>query len=322
MTHTKARSTREINADNHVSESPDGIADVPEGFREIVPGDTSWLFNTFDAAGKRAWCYYGPFLTCYHLPPGRSVFVGTFESTTCLLTKTERKQVVYNFIVPPVPFDVDVTRRLIGEIEDRTGVYPRVQWCDAEDAERASDIGMVAQEKEKEYFYDPAKISALEGSRYKELRKRIRRLDRDHSPVFRELGEADIAGCHQLLNHWRKVQGRKHSFLLDWGYTRAALDRFSDWGVQDLGGWCLEVRGQLAAFALAGRMASDQACFFVAKADPDFSGISDFLRYRVYQALSGFRLVNDAGDLDLPGLRQHKRRFRPVELRPVYTLKR
>ena len=316
----RVRSTRGTNANHHVGEALDAIGDVPDGFREITPADTPWLFDTFDQFGKRAWCYYGPFLSCYHLPPGRSVLVGTFESSTCLLARTERKQVVYNLIVPPLPFDPTVTNRLVEDLAGRTGTSPRVLWCDEEDAKRAGEIGMTAEEKEQEYFYDPAQVAALEGPRYKDLRKRIRRAEREYDPTFREMNGDDIAGCHQLLKHWRKVQGRKQSFLLDWGYTRAALDRFGDWSVQDLGGWCVEVRGQLAAFALAGRMASDQACFFVAKANPDLPRVSDYLRYRVYEALSGFRLVNDAGDLDLPGLRQHKRKFCPVETRPVFTL--
>ena len=303
-----------------MGEISDPISDVPEGFREIVPEDTNWLFDVFDQLGKRAWCYYGPFLYCYHLPPGRTVLVGTFESTTCLLARTERKQVVYNLIVPPMPFHSDATNSLIADLVRRTGISPRVLWCDEEDARLAGEIGMVAKEKEQEYFYDPAQVGALEGHQYKDLRKRLRRADREYAPTFREMHRNDIAGCHQLLKHWRKVQGRKQPFLLDWGYTRAALDSFGGWDVQDLGGWCVDVRGQVAAFALAGRMASDQACFFVAKANPDLPRVSDYLRYGVYEVLSGYRLVNDAGDLDLPGLRQHKRSYRPVETRPVFTL--
>lgn len=308
-------STREIYAGSLVN-------DLPGDFHEITADDTPGLFDTFDRAGKRAWCYYAPFLTCYHLPPGRRVLVGTYDSAMFILARTERKQVVYNLLVPPIPFDPGKTVRLLDSLRTNTGVDPRILWCDEADAKLADRIGLVAEEKEKEYFYDPVGVAALAGPTYKELRKRVRRAERRYAPEFREMQSRDIPGCHELLKRWRNLQGRKHSFLLDWGYTRAALDRFGDWSVKDLGGWCVDVNGRPAAFAMAGRMSSDQACFFVAKSDPELPGLSDFLRHRVYQTLSDFRLVNDAGDLDLPGLRQHKRRFRPVEMRPVFMLHR
>ncbi len=296
--------------------------DLPGDFHEISPADTNALFHTFDRAGKRAWCYYAPFLTCYHLPPGRCVLVGRYEDAQFLLARTDRKQTIYNLIVPPIPFDTQAAVGLMDTLQESTGVMPRVLWADAEDAELATRVGFTAEEKEQEYYYDPGLVAALEGSGYKELRKRIRRTERRYSPEFREMISDDIPDCHVLLKQWRRLQGRKHSFLLDWGYTHAALDRFGDWDVQDLVGWCIHVEGRLSAFAMAGRMASDQACFFVAKSDPELPGISDFLRHRVYTALAGYRRVNDAGDLDLPGLRQHKRRFRPVEMQPVYSLQR
>lgn len=315
MRYMMGLSTREICAGDRVD-------DLPGDYHEITADDTSWLFDTFDRAGKRAWCYYAPFLSCYHLPPGRRVLVGTTDSATVILVRTERKQVVYNLLVPPIPFDPSATVRILDMLRTKTEVEPRILWCDAADAKLASRIGLVAEEKEKEYFYDPAKVAALEGPTYKELRKRVRRAERRYAPEFRDMNRRDIPGCHKLLKRWRSLQGRKHSFLLDWGYTRAALDRFGDWNVHDLGGWCVDVNGRPAAFAMAGRMSSDQACFFIAKSDPELPGLSDFLRHRVYGILSDFRLVNDAGDLNLPGLRQHKRRFRPVEMRPVFTLHR
>ena len=129
----------------------------------------------------------------------------------------------------------------------------------------------------------------------------------------------DAPACEQLLRYWRRRQGRKHGFLLDWGYTRAALERYGAWSREDLQGWCVELDGRLAAFGMGGRMQGGVANFFVAKADPDVWGLSEYLRWEVYRCLSKFQLVNDAGDLGLPGLRQHKQKFRPVAFLPIYV---
>lgn len=298
------------------------VDDLPGDFRDIAASDTDELFTLFDAAGKRAWCYYAPFLNCYHTPPGRRVMIGTFASSTCVLAITARRKTIINLVVPPIPFDPEATQRLSADIRDRTGTEPRVLWCDEADARIGEGIGYSAEQKELEYFYDPARVAAMEGPGYKELRKRVHRAERRYQPTFREMTKDDVPACHDLLKRWRRLQGRKHDFLLDWGYTRAALDRFGDWSVQDLAGWCVMVDDRVAAFGMAGRMAADQACFFIAKSDPALPDLAEYLRVGVYGALDAYRLVNDAGDLDLPGLRQHKRRFRPVDQRPVFTLKR
>ena len=108
-------------------------------------------------------------------------------------------------------------------------MMPRVLWADAEDAELATRVGFTAEEKEQEYYYDPGLVAALEGSGYKELRKRIRRTERRYSPEFREMISDDIPDCHVLLKQWRRLQGRKHSFLLDWGVY--ACGSGSVWGL-------------------------------------------------------------------------------------------
>ena len=298
------------------------VTEILDGFRAIAPSDTPHLLDLFETHGKRAWCYYSPFLNCYHSPPGRQVLVGSYDGATCLLSRTERKQEIYNLVVPPIPFDPTRTIAFMDFLRERVGVDPRVLWADEEDASQAKAYGFDAEEKEQEYFYDPSLIAGLEGQPYKELRKRVNRAERKYQPTCRPMGEDDIPAARALLKRWRKLQGRKHDFLLDWGYTRIALDRFGDWSVQDLGGWCVDVGGQMGAFGMAGRMSSDQACFFVAKSDPEMPGLAEILRLHIYRELSGFRRVNDAGDLGLPGLRQHKRRFRPVEMKPVYSLSR
>jgi len=315
VTSTRDLSTRAICAND--------VDSLPEGFRPITPADTPHLSVLFDQSRKQAWCYYIPFLNCYHLPPGRQVLLGTVRDATCILSRTDRKQTIYNLVVPPAPFDVEALAEVCDLLRDATAVDPRVLWCDAEDAERARSGGFLVEEKEREYIYDPARVAAMKGPEYKALRKRVGQAERRYAPEMTELQEGRLEECHDLLARWRRLQGRKHAFLLDWGYTKSALNRFDDWGVEDLAGWTASVGGQLAAFGMAGPITPDLACFFMLKSDPELPGLSEWLRYQIFRTLSErFQRVNDAGDLDLPGLRQHKRMFRPVDLRPVYSLHR
>jgi len=195
-------------------------------------------------------------------------------------------------------------------------------WVDESDASRLPGERYAVEVKDREYVYDPSRVAAAEGPAYRDLRKRLMRFRRHTEAHFRPLRDSDMGDCHCLLKHWRRLQGRRRPFLLDWGYTRAALDRYGEWTPDRLRGWCVETDGGLSAFALAGPIQERVASFFVAKSDPTIWGLSDYLRWRVYRELSGYFRVNDAGDLGLPGLAQHKRKFRAAELLPVYTATR
>ena len=70
---------------------------------------------------------------------------------------------------------------------------------------------------------------------------------------------------------------------------------------------------------MAGRIRQDLGQFFIAKSDLGVRGLSEYLRWQVFRSMSDYDLVNDGGDLGLPGLRRHKLKFRPVGRIPVYT---
>ena len=283
----------------------------------ISPSHADILRSAFARANKRAWCYFPPFLCAFSLPPNRVVRVCERGGSVCLLVQRPDGM---DLLCPPAPFSGPVLMDVLRELRAVNGARAtRILWVDEEDAAQMAVSGFVFQEKDAEYLYDPGRIWAAQGPEFRDLRKQVRRFEGDFDTRFRAMTVGDVPGCEALLKHWRKRQGRKHPFLLDWGYTRAALDGFSAWTVPDLCGWCVELDGRIAAFALAGRMGENMAQFFVAKTDPDVPGLSMFLRYRVYGDLSHYPLVNDAGDLGLPGLRQFKEKFRPVARLRVYA---
>ena len=54
--------------------------------------------------------------------------------------------------------------------------------------------------------------------------------------------------------------------------------------------------------------------------DTQIDGLSEYLRWKVFSELLDHSLVNDAGDLGLPGLRQHKMKMRPSRIDNVYSV--
>lgn len=295
---------------------------LPFEAEPIHPRHTRRLQETFASAGKNAWCYYAPFLCCFSLAPAREVFIAEYDGALWLpVRRVDRSgRVRFDLVAPPIPL---AAKQLVGVANQMRAInggrYPRILWVDEADSRRLPPGRLEVRIKSREYLYDPSKVAAATGRPYRDLRKKLSRFRRGADPLFRELTPADITACQALLRHWRKRQGRKRDFLLDWGYTRSALSMYGQWTSEELQGWCVELEGRVAAFAIAGRMHARLANFFIAKADPDVRGLSEYLRMEVYRVLAHFDLVNDAGDLGLQGLRQHKRKFRPVELIPVYS---
>jgi len=277
----------------------------------------SQLRSAFVKSGKKAWCYYVPFLCAFSLPPNRVVRV--LKRNDCIFLLVERPDGI-DLFCPPLPFGEKVFDDVLKELGERNGDRAtRILWVDEVDAQKLDASHFEIQEKDEEYLYNPSLIAEAKGKNFRDLRKRLNRFERENQVHFRPLVPQDVEACHALLRHWRKRQGRRHPFLLDWGYTRSALDAFADWDSEFLLGWGVELAGEIKAFAFAGEMLPDVAQFFVAKTDPEIWGLSEFLRWRVYQALSSYALVNDAGDLGLDGLKQFKMKFRPVARLQVFS---
>ncbi len=277
----------------------------------IDPTHGEYLREVFLRANKRAWCYFSPFLCAFSLAPNRIVCLDEFAGSTCLFVQRPNG---IDLLLPPLPCDADALERVLDTLADhQKGRVPRILWMDACDAQHVNTERFELREKDAEYIYDPSQIALTKGRGFRDVRKRVRRFERAHRFHFRPLNSSDMPHCIALLKYWRRRQGRRYPFLLDWGYTLAALGQFHCWSEDMLRGWCVEIAGRIEAFALAGDIQPDLAHFFVAKANPDVPDLSYFLRWQIYGELSAYRRVNDAGDLGLSGLRQFKQKFRPVD---------
>jgi hypothetical protein len=274
----------------------------------------------FSLGVNRSWCHFPPFLCAFSLSPGREVFVKDVDgSAVVLLRRWNRRGAQVDLVTSPSPLKEGILPQVLEQIRILNDGGPtRILWVDESDHCSLSGQGFQVTLKEEEYIFNPSTVINAEGSGYRDLRKRLRRFRREYCVQFREMHEADISGGQELLRLWRSKQGRRHPFLLDWGYTKKALEEFHKWPEEYLKAWCVTLKGRMVAFAMAGPIHKDLANFFVAKSDPEIPGLSEFLRHEVFQRLGKYPLVNDAGDLGLPGLRQYKMKFRPVSKRPVY----
>ena len=293
-----------------------------EQARIISVDDCESIQEILERNNKCMWVHFSPFLVSYSLPPRRSLYLLEIEGSLVLIQVNVRNgETRTDLLFPPVPYTDKINSWLttLAEVVGQKDV--RIIWVDEEEISRLQlefDENLAWDEKGVEYIYEPKKVWTMEGSEFRDMRKRVRKAEKNF-PDFMDLSVDDIFECQELLRKWRSLQGRKNSFLLDWGYTRAALNNFHRFSAENLYGWCVKVQGNVEAFALAGPMNKNTANFFVAKTNPEFIGLSEYLRWKVLGELRAFSYVNDAGDLGILGLRQHKMKMRPTALQKTFT---
>ncbi|MEC8890954.1 MAG: phosphatidylglycerol lysyltransferase domain-containing protein [Chloroflexota bacterium] len=296
-----------------------------DGASLIETGDTSFLREIFSASNQSSWVYFPPFICTYSLPPARPVYAlegkGFFVIAQYISRRGEDR---IDLIVPPLPLS-DCALEWLGKFvlylsRCRQQRQLRILWVDDEDKNLLSEKfgnSVEFQIKDSEYLYDPSLNWHMKGRKFRDFRKRIHRVQR-LNPMFKEMDIGDTGSAYTLMRRWRKLQGRKNGFLLDWGYTRSALEKFHQFSKNDLSVWNIEIDGDLKAFAMAGPINKTTACFFIAKSDPRIIGLSEYLRWRVCGEMRSYDLLNDAGDLGIAGLQQHKMKLRPVGFNTVY----
>ena len=290
--------------------------------RNIGVGDCETIQELLERHAKSIRVHFSPFLVSYSRPPRRSLDLVEIEGSLVLIQVNVRNgETRTDLLFPPVPYTDKINPWLtkLPEVLGQEDV--RIIWADEDEISQLRlefDENLAWDEKGVEYIYEPEKVWAMEGSEFRDMRKRVRKAEKTF-PDFMDLSVDDIFECQELLKKWRSLQGRKNGFLLDWGYTRAALNNFHRFSGENLYGWCVKVKGNVEAFALAGPINNDTANFFVAKTNPELIGLSEYLRWKVLGELRAFSYVNDAGDLGISGLRQHKMKMRPTALQKTFT---
>ena len=266
--------------------------------------------------------YFTPFLTSYNLPPRRRILVADYLGSTLVIQLSRRdSKERFDLVLPPCPLTKNAFQSMECILQGSSQEALRILWVDKEDAsvlQSEFDLRLTLHLKDREYLYDPKLISDLKGRAYRDIRKKINSLKR-LNPKFRRMEMSDAPRARSLHERWRNLQGRSRDFLVDWGYTKAAINNFHRFNEGDIDAWCVEIGRDLVAFALAGPIDEKTACFFVAKSDIQINGLSEYLRWNVYRQLDNYMVVNDAGDLGISGLEQFKRKFRPIGFNNSYT---
>ena len=306
------------------------VTTIPELLDEsylLVPELITSIKSGIQNINKESWVYFIPFLLSYNLHPKRSLYYADiFDMTIIFQHLKSNSHERIDFVIPPFRLNsqslksLDIIIQLVKDQLDQDSI--RILWVDKADKNCLSEYfgnRLAIEKEEHEYLYDVKSVINMDGPDFKDLRKSVNKVEKQF-PEFKKMEYEDLDEAMELLKNWRKVQGRKNDFLLDWGYTKKALMIFKEFSNEDLYAWCIKIDNKMVGFAMAGPITKDVVNFFIIKTDIDISGLSLYLRWRVLRELKEFSVVNDASDLGIPGLKQHKMKLRPFDYNTVFTV--
>ena len=158
-----------------------------------------------------------------------------------------------------------------------------------------------------QYVYDPKNYLDLSGNKWKVLRRHINTM-KGREWAYRALQKDDEEEVIQLFLLWSK--GREL-------YDNEVFGRFVLFGKLR---WGLFEKGKLRGVNIADSnddFINYRYCF-----DDGEKLLNEYLRYRFYVSnyvQNSNKLVNDGGSLDSGSLARFKNKFRPIQIRSVYT---
>jgi hypothetical protein len=278
--------------------------------------DADAFFTATEHARVKSGVYYFPRL--YFWQTRARMLLWERRAGTILVYEVRRRKVglQMKLYIPPLPFDPAALRHAVQRMRDFNGDQSsRIIFAQESDAVPLSQEGFAISLKWEEPIFDRAAVMALEGSGFKRLRQELSAALRQGLVETRPYTAVDQPACLALTDAWRERLIAKGMKVADaYSHTVACLTAADRFPPSLLKGLVVEVNGEVRGFAFGGPITSTMGRTYHCITDTNFRGLAYLLRHRLMAEFPDLSHFNDGPDGGLPGLRDLKQRFRPVEM--------
>lgn len=170
------------------------------------------------------------------------------------------------------------------------------------------------------YTYRTEDLAALAGKFYAKKRNLIAQANHLYQYSIHSLDENNIHECLPFLESLDAPNGEQDSSAQNEKLAlKKAILNFSRLPEQGL---AIKIDGKLAAFSIFEPLTPDTAVIHFEKASREYKGLYQIINQEAAKTIAGqgFSLINREEDMGIPGLRQAKLSYGPVEIVPSYTL--
>ena len=169
-----------------------------------------------------------------------------------------------------------------------------------------------------EYLYLRGSHLAMAGGPFRDLRRRLRKIERELEPQVQPLDDGGTADARRIVEAW--AAWRPGSALDDRQVALEALERRTELGMR---GVIVYLRGQPASFMLGFPLSEDSFDAAVGKSAVDVQGLTYYTLHALMRTLPECcRWMNLEEDLGLPGLREMKENFLPDGRHEIWEAQR
>ncbi len=188
-----------------------------EHLKHIHFSDLDLFKESFAQGNQKSWCYYFPFLLFFSMSQRRKIIFHQDSGSLCVFLfkyATEEDQTPQlDIYFPPAPFSKKALQNSLELANDFNGNRSaRIIWIDEKDSQlikKAIPHGLNISHLEKEYLYDPQLYRELSGSKFRNLRQNLNRINKNYKPEVYSYDVEYADDCLRLLKKMDSESGRK-----------------------------------------------------------------------------------------------------------------
>jgi uncharacterized protein len=195
-----------------------------------------------------------------------------------------------------------------------------------EHAAFAAHFEVCSDRENANYICRAQDLALLRGGVYAKKRNHISKAERSFSWTAHPLTGESRSEClrilHDMATTWTPAD-ESHENAPSLAEERLALEfTLSRFDELDQRGVLIRAEGRPVAFSIYEALDPTTAVVHFEKADRSFPGLCQLVSREVAKAIlhHGYVFINYEEDMGMPGLRQAKLSYGPMELRPSYTL--
>jgi len=296
------------------------ISTDSEGLVPVTLESRGRLFDLFEANGRACWFLYPPFLHLTGLRRGHRILEEAHDGAVTLYKARDTESGRYlELFVPPIPATPATLAHAVARVRAISPASPvRIRHVEERDLAAVARAGFVLRDRDEEFIYDTAKITALEGSDFRRLRREIAKTSAHSGLSVRDYAPGDEDACLAVLDRWR--ERLKAADLPAEGYrlTANCLRHASGWPPDAIRGRVCDVNGEVRGFAFSGPISRSCGNMFICITDTDLRGLAYLMRYDQVTLWPTLAEFNSGGDAGRSGLSELKQSFRPVRMQRIY----
>ena len=171
-----------------------------------------------------------------------------------------------------------------------------------------------------DYVYLSSDLAELPGAKYSKIRNRLNKFKRSYEYDIEEISKENMREVKEFLKRWCLWKDCDSDIVLE-NEKKAILYSIEYFFDLELSGLIIRINGNIEALSVYEKMNQNTAVVHYEKGSPDYDGIYKAINMEAAKILQkDFTFINREEDMGIPGLRQAKMSYRPIQMVEIFHI--